>query len=888
MTEAKINVVVRIRPFAKDEQVDENVIRHHDAAVIVTPPDASDQGSAPNTPQPRTPRAPTTPRAVPTTPSRLAYTPGGKTPKKPQPKQFNFDNVFPPATTQQEVYDYVQPFVQSALSGFNATILAYGQTGAGKTYTMMGDLGQMGVIPRAVSTLFDTMHSDSSTDKLYHVKMSYVELYNDKFRDLLSADNDPALQKSKLPSHVDDKIALKERNKSIVLVGSDTLQTPVTSCAEAMNLINKGNRARAVGATLLNARSSRSHAILIFHIESQIKASLQAITVSKLHLVDLAGSERLELSGSEGERLLEAQHINGSLTALADVLQALSKHPDGPVPYRNSKLTRLLQDSIGGNAKTLMITNIVPMAAAFRETMSSLKWAGRARSITNAARINFDTDGDSKLRQLQIEVAALKDRLHKREQEVSSLQIKAHSDKSEAISDRLRVIARVNQREKTSLDKHLEEVIYSHHGDIAEQQYAYSTLQLKLDEYKTEMHELRVARVLNTDEIAELKAAVAELTAQNSELQDERERFAEENVAMQQNLAVVNESLRTEMMQHAVTKTKLKEAQQASSQTSADDASAYKQAMEKITKLENQHTHDEKRAAKDAKSIMTLEVAATTARERIAELEKQLRKEQIAIEKLKQERYANTTSPVVQTKKPAPKSKTASAAPAIVIDEQEPASDQELIEAVPKRARKAYAKRTVVDQIKSSELTPIDAISPIAATQPPPTSEPALDLDFLNDLEKQLPASQPVTLAKNDSPVARKRGARKLAKPALSPASVKDDTVQKPKSKKRSSDSHENVPADITNAPVEKKQATKAKVVTASTVSTFPLPTLAEVSAPSLAQVLFGKAPAAAVPGKRRLFCATRTVPLSPSSPTTGLFDSFTVPKLKKATGMRA
>lgn len=318
-------------------------------------------------------------------------------------KTFTFDAVYNMASSQNDLYDYTcKPLVDSVLRGFNGTIFAYGQTGTGKTYTMQGlpmDVEKRGVVPNSFSHIFT--HISRSINQSYLVRVSYIEIYQEEIRDLLCKDNNKRLE-------------LKENPESGVYV-KDLLSVVTKSIKEIEHVMNLGNQSRAVGYTKMNERSSRSHAIFIVTIECS-ETGLDGedhIRVGKLNMVDLAGSERQSKTGVKGRRFKEAAKINLSLSALGNVISALVDGTSTHVPYRDSKLTRLLQDSLGGNSKTVMIATIGPASCNYEETVTTLRYANRAKNIKNKPRINEDPK-DALLREFQEEIARLKAQLEER------------------------------------------------------------------------------------------------------------------------------------------------------------------------------------------------------------------------------------------------------------------------------------------------------------------------------------------------------------------------------------------------------------------------------------------------------------------------------------------
>ncbi|XP_039048042.1 kinesin-like protein KIN-14I isoform X2 [Hibiscus syriacus] len=318
-------------------------------------------------------------------------------------KSFTFNKVFGQSVTQAEVFSDMQPLIRSVLDGYNVCIFAYGQTGSGKTYTMSGpkDLTEknQGVNYRALGDLFLLAEQRRDTFR-YDVAVQMIEIYNEQVRDLLVTDGS------------NKRLEIRNSSQNGLNVPGANLM-PVSSTSDVIDLMNLGQRNCAVGATALNDRSSRSHSCLTVHVQGRDLTS-GTILRGCMHLVDLAGSERVDKSEVKGDRLKEAQHINKSLSALGDVIASLAqKNPH--VPYRNSKLTQLLQDSLGGQAKTLMFVHISPEPDAIGETMSTLKFAERVATVElGAARANKDT---SDVKELKEQIASLKAALARKEGE---------------------------------------------------------------------------------------------------------------------------------------------------------------------------------------------------------------------------------------------------------------------------------------------------------------------------------------------------------------------------------------------------------------------------------------------------------------------------------------
>nr|XP_057945952.1 kinesin-like protein KIF15-B isoform X2 [Doryrhamphus excisus] len=327
---------------------------------------------------------------------------------KPEPRTFTYDHVADMDTSQDSVFSSVaKSIVESCMNGYNGTIFAYGQTGSGKTYTMLGpsELDNFtdelrGVIPRSFEYLFFLINRETerSQSKSFLCKCSFIEIYNEQVFDLLDT--------------ASASLFVRENIKKGVFV-EGAVEKFVNSAAEAYQVLSRGWRNRRVASTSMNRESSRSHAVFTMILESKESMNeVVNIRMSQLNLVDLAGSERQKDTHTEGSRLKEASSINRSLMCLGQVIMALVDVSNGKnrhICYRDSKLTFLLRDSLGGNAKTYVIANVHPGSKCFGETLSTLQFAQRAKLIKNKAIVNEDTQGN--VRQLQAEVKKLKEQL---------------------------------------------------------------------------------------------------------------------------------------------------------------------------------------------------------------------------------------------------------------------------------------------------------------------------------------------------------------------------------------------------------------------------------------------------------------------------------------------
>lgn len=294
---------------------------------------------------------------------------------------FTFDRAFGSQSTQKEVYDFAAlPVIEAVLVGFNGTVFAYGQTASGKTHTMQGPEDddvlngeQQGVVPRMVSSIFDGI-GDADENMQFVLMVSVFEIYNEHIKDLLNPDN--------------DNLKIREDPVRGIYVES-LVELSVGSDEEIVEVMQAGRYNRACGATNMNDHSSRSHLVFTLTVE-QKNVSDRSVKVGKLHLVDLAGSEKINRTGASGKRLDEAKNINSSLSALGNVISALADRDKAHVPYRDSKLTRVLQESLGGNSKTSLIITCSPSMVNAQETLSTLRFGQRAKMIKNVVRINME------------------------------------------------------------------------------------------------------------------------------------------------------------------------------------------------------------------------------------------------------------------------------------------------------------------------------------------------------------------------------------------------------------------------------------------------------------------------------------------------------------------
>ncbi len=324
--------------------------------------------------------------------------------------KFTFDYVYEQGTNQKTIFtETAMPIVDSALQGYNGTIFAYGQTGTGKTHTMEGVVGNElleGIMPNSFRYIYERI-SAMAQDTEVLVKASFLEIYLDEIYDLLHYQE--KRKKMELRKDGDKGIYVKD------------LTSITAKCPEdLLKILIEGQKQRKVGATAMNQGSSRSHSIFTIVAETSTIDEQTGATKyrqGKLHFVDLAGSERQSKSNAEGDRMEEAKHINLSLSALGNVIKALTSPTKQHVPFRDSKLTRLLEDSLGGNTKTIMIANIGPANYNTQETLSTLRYADRAKKIQNKPRINEDPK-DIQLREMQDEITLLRAKFIARQQNI--------------------------------------------------------------------------------------------------------------------------------------------------------------------------------------------------------------------------------------------------------------------------------------------------------------------------------------------------------------------------------------------------------------------------------------------------------------------------------------
>ena len=336
--------------------------------------------------------------------------------------RFSFDHVFDMDSTQQEVYEITaKPAIISVLEGYNSTVFAYGQTGTGKTFTMEGFTysssdANRGIIQRSIEEIFKYIEQFSNSNTKFMVRAGYIQIYNEQISDLLKSEK--------------SNLQIREDKKKGVYVDGQS-EWAVRTPGDIYALLKRGASNRATSFTMMNDVSSRSHAVFRITVEQMTilekgggNNQVSQIKVGKLNLVDLAGSERIRVTGAKGKQLEESKNINKSLSALGNVIYALTDTKGRThIPYRDSKLTRLLEDSLGGNCKTTMMAMISPSHESFNESLSTLHFARRAKNIKNKPKINEDLDHKALIRQYEEELKKLRSELEHKNKLINSSQI---------------------------------------------------------------------------------------------------------------------------------------------------------------------------------------------------------------------------------------------------------------------------------------------------------------------------------------------------------------------------------------------------------------------------------------------------------------------------------
>lgn len=408
-------------------------------------------------------------------------------------KAFTYNYVFPPHIGQEDFYNTaIKRLVDNIFQGYNVTILAYGQTGSGKTHSMGTNytgVGEKGIIPRVIYDIFEIIKSKE--DWSFKVAVSFMELYQEQLYDLLS-------DKQKSQSIVD----IREDGKSIKIVGVTEKQ--VKDAQETLEFLAQGSIGRVTGATAMNAHSSRSHAIFTLCIRQQKRDDPNTATVAKFHLVDLAGSERSKKTQATGERFKEGVNINKGLLALGNVISQLGDGASGLtyIGYRDSKLTRLLQDSLGGNSMTLMVACVSPADYNLDETLSTLRYADRARKIKNKPIVNQDPKV-AEINRLNKLVQEL--RMALMNQELGITCPKEH----EALEEKYSVLQQKFRDMTEKLNSNLGEIVVMHErAEMAEQarEKIRFAMSLLLDEFKQIVQDFDSCPEIDDEKRNKLKA----------------------------------------------------------------------------------------------------------------------------------------------------------------------------------------------------------------------------------------------------------------------------------------------------------------------------------------------------------------------------------------------
>ncbi|OIT38073.1 PREDICTED: kinesin-like protein KIN-14R isoform X2 [Nicotiana attenuata] len=445
-------------------------------------------------------------------------------------KTFKFDRVYTPRDDQGVVYADASPMVISVLDGYNVCIFAYGQTGTGKTFTMEGTKGNRGVNYRTLEELFKIAKERSETFT-YDISVSVLEVYNEQIRDLLS------------PPTTSKKLEIKQATEGLHHIPG-VVEAKVENIEEVWNVLQTGSSARAVGSNNVNEHSSRSHCMLCIMVTANNLINGEC-TKSKLWLVDLAGSERLAKTDAQGDRLKEAQNINRSLSALGDVISALANRSNH-IPYRNSKLTHLLQDSLGGDSKALMFVQISPSDKDLSETISSLNFATRVRGIElGPVRKQVDTSELQKLKMMldkaRQEAKSKDESLKKLEESLQNLESKAkgkeHVNKNQ--QDKIKELeSQLNL--KTSLHGQSEKQLSQLSERLKGREETCAALQQKVSELENKMrqqHQFESESLNNKvkDLEIKLKEREQEFASQSNILQHKVEELEEKLKAKEQN-----------------------------------------------------------------------------------------------------------------------------------------------------------------------------------------------------------------------------------------------------------------------------------------------------------------------------------------------------------------
>ncbi|KAH9756121.1 kinesin-like protein KIN-14R [Citrus sinensis] len=441
-------------------------------------------------------------------------------------KIFKFDRVYSPRDEQVDVFADASPLVTSVLDGYNVCIFAYGQTGTGKTFTMEGTQQNRGVNYRTLELLFKTAKERKETFT-YSISVSALEVYNEQIRDLLDT------------SPTSKKLEIRQASEGFHHVPGLT-EAKIENIKEVWDVLHIGSNARAVGSNNVNEHSSRSHCMLCISVKAKNLINGEC-TKSKLWLVDLAGSERLAKTEVQGERLKEAQNINRSLSALGDVISSLATK-SGHIPYRNSKLTHLLQDSLGGDSKTLMFLQISPSEQDLGETLSSLNFASRVRGVElSPARKQIDTSELQKVKMMlektKQELRSKDDVIQRLEENFQNLEVKAKGNVQLCKNQQGKINELESQLEsKTQLCRQLEKQLLQVSEGMKGKEEICSNVQRKVKELENKLKEHD-----QSENVTALHHKVREL---ENRLKARTQEFEVHSGMLQQKIAELEEKLR--------------------------------------------------------------------------------------------------------------------------------------------------------------------------------------------------------------------------------------------------------------------------------------------------------------------------------------------------------
>lgn len=527
-------------------------------------------------------------------------------------KDYVFDRVFGPESRQEDVYKYAaEPIIQSIVDGYNGTVFAYGQTGSGKTHTMEGpdhvDPELMGVIPRMIGTIFgDVMKADESIE--FNISVSYFEIYMEKIRDLLN----PAA----------DNMVVREHPQKGIWVDGAT-EASVVSPEEVYDIMQRGADNRATASTNMNERSSRSHSLFLLKLGQTNLLDLSKKS-GKLYLVDLAGSEKAGKTGATGDKLDEAKMINKSLTSLGLVITKLTKGEEH-IPYRDSKLTRVLTESLGGNAKTSLIIACSPAVYNETETKGTMEFGVRAKMIKNKPKVNREQS----IPELKALVAKLEKKISMQQKRIRQLEGKLADSGLELPDDS----ASVPDEDDIEVDRP------QRRGSLDAQNLELAKQHAELQERADELEQKLVAESEEKEFMKSLMDDLLEQLAQKENekkmLQDEHENVAAETIELRSKESTASEE-NSVLLQKLAEVTSRLEAAEASNKASAammgstpaemmkgidEDWAQKEEALKKSVLESEQKMANITEQLKDDAEAEKLAEASTEMKARIAELE---------------------------------------------------------------------------------------------------------------------------------------------------------------------------------------------------------------------------------------------------------------------------